>query len=157
MFKKVLIFGIAFGSACAALMIMYYLNSLYLQNGFKAFITPLGQAILVVLAILLCLRSIKREFADKVTLGHVLLSGLFITVITAGVTVIGYSWLLSNYPGSVEAYKQYLVSSRGIKGDIKELTSVGTVAKIQFGMYMSIGMVVSCIIGLRSINSMKKS
>lgn len=154
MFKKVLIFGIAFGSACAALMIIYYINSLYLLSGFKGLITPIGQAILVVLAILLCIRSIKREYADKVTLGHVLLSGLFITLITAGVTVIGYSWLASSFPQSVEAYKQFLISSRNIKGDVSALTSVGTVAKIQFGMYMSIGMVVSCIIGLKSIKNM---
>lgn len=154
MFKKVLLFGISFGSACAALMIVYYLNSLYMQNGFQAFIAPIGQAALVVLAILLCIRSIKREYTDKVTLGHVLLSGIFITLITAGVTVLGYAWLSSSYPHSIEAYKQYLISSRQIKGDVQQLTSVGTVAKIQFGMYMSIGMVVSCIIGLKSIRSM---
>jgi hypothetical protein len=154
MLKRVLIYGSAFGSASAALLLIQYFNRLYTERTFVSALPVLGSVIITILAVVMVIRALRRE--GNLIMGKALFAGLLTTALIAGITTLAYQYLLDNQPEIINHYRSLLEQAKKAAGkegegfDVDGYMSLGTFMRSQFSLNLSIGMLVSSAVFLLS-------
>lgn len=122
MSKKILIYGLAFGSLSAALSYIYFTSSVYKNGmGVNLFFMLSEFIIIPTIAIWLFLKSYKAERPDEFIMGRTIFLGFFISVMISATVSLLFSYLLHFKPFYVEQLIQYkikLINESGI--DLKK-------------------------------------
>jgi hypothetical protein len=112
MFKRILTFGVAFGSVAGAFMFIHLKNYGADQAAFHKYFYIIFQFIIIpITAIYLAIKTYKRDVAinDNADLkpGNILMTGLFTSLILALVVSIVYYYINSSYPEIIENAVKY--------------------------------------------------
>lgn len=149
MLKKVLLYGLAFGSASAALLLIQYFNGLYRDRSLASALPVLGSIIISVLAVVMVIRALRRENPGTLVMGKALFAGLLTSALIASVTVLAYEYLLENQPAIMNDYRNLLIQRVKAAGkdaagfDVDAYMSFGSFMRWQYSMNLSIGMLVA--------------
>lgn len=99
MSKKILIYGLAFGSACAALNYIYTTSAIYRDSGLVNLLFILGELILIpATGIFLFIKSFRDENPEKFTLGKAVFLGFFVSIMIACSVSLLFSYFLQFKP-----------------------------------------------------------
>lgn len=94
MSKKLLIYGLAFGSATAALSYIYMVAVASSPNGWQHLIAVLGEfLILPGTGIFLFLKSFKKQSPEQFMLGRAVFLGFFLSIIIGASVSLLYSYV----------------------------------------------------------------
>jgi len=154
MLKKVLVYGFAFGSASAALLLIQYFNRLYAQRSLLSALPVMGSVLITILAVFLVIRALRRD--GSLVMGKALFAGLLTSAVIALMGSLAYQFLLENHPLIMNDYRSLLEERKLAAGkeaadfDIDKFMSLGTFMRSQFSMNLSIGMMVSSVVFLLS-------
>ena len=172
MFKKVALYGLAFGSLAASMILIQFMNGLYRKPGsFAGAIPMIANLVLPAVGVFLFIRSISNMKTDTpINMGKALFGALLVCLITAMCSIAAYQHILLNradimkevrghqYAAIEKTYRSdTTVSKQKIEEDIvlakenyeKNMT-VSSFSRIQFMMYLSTGMVVALLTFLRN-------
>jgi len=151
MLKKFLLYGLAFGSASAALLLIQYFNGVYRERSLASALPLLGSVAVNVLAVSLVIRSLRRESPATLVMGKALFAGLLTSALMASVTVLAYEYLLENQPAIMNDYRNLLMQRVKAAGkeaaefDVDAFISLGVFMKTQYYINLSIGMLVASV------------
>jgi uncharacterized membrane protein len=122
MSKKIIIYGIAFGSAAGASLFLYLSKALYASGTFVGMVfSPLVFGICVIVASGMLVLSINKSAEKKPSIAQLAFLGLILgTVITLVVTVI-HKYVVTAYPGMVNNYLDYMSGKFQEGGNIREM------------------------------------
>lgn len=103
MSKKILIYGLAFGSACAAMSYLYYTTAIY-KESFSVFIiySLLESILLPALGIYMFVKAYRDTDPAKFTIGRSVFMGFMVSIIIGCSVSLLFSYLLK--------YKPYLIN-----------------------------------------------
>ncbi len=94
MSKKLLIYGLAFGSASAALSYIYLTSAVYKSAGWVHLFAILAEAIIIpAVGIFLFLKAYKNENPEQFTLGKAVFMGFFLSIIISAAVSLLYSYI----------------------------------------------------------------
>jgi tetrahydromethanopterin S-methyltransferase subunit B len=94
MSKKLLIYGLAFGSASAALSYIYLTSAVYKQSGWIQLFSILSEFLLIPgIAIYLFLKAYKNENKEEFTMGKAVFMGFFLSIIISAAVSLIYSYI----------------------------------------------------------------
>ena len=96
MSKKIFIYGLAFGSACAAINYLYAATYVYKQSlGYNAFFASLEFLILPFIGIFLFLKSFKAQMPEQFTFGKAVFMGFFVSVMIGATVSLACSYFIN--------------------------------------------------------------
>lgn len=99
MSKKLLIYGLAFGSACAAISFVYFSAAVYKQSLFIQSIFIISEWLLLpIIAISLFFRSIKEMNPDSFTMGRAVFTGFLLSIIMSAAVSLVFTYILQFKP-----------------------------------------------------------
>lgn len=172
MFKKVALYGIAFGSMSASMVLIQFINGLYRKPGtFISAIPMIANIVLPAVGVFLFIKSISHMKTDKpINMGKALFGALLVCAITAICSIAAYQHIFLNrkdivqdlrkhqYAGIERAYNRdstLTVQKRTenitlAKENFEKNITVGSFGRIQFLMCLSTGMVVALLTFLRN-------
>lgn len=104
MFKKIALYGLAYGSAATAMHLTYWYRDLYLTSSFGAVLPLLGNVVFTALAVWQFLKHLKKDSETPVNLGKALFGSLLTSMMVAMCTIGGLQHVLKNEPGKIQAY-----------------------------------------------------
>lgn len=105
MSKKLLIYGLAFGSAAAALSYIYMNYVALSKEPWMHMVSILGEFLIIPgAAIFLFLRSMKQADPANFTLGKGIFLGFFLSVIIASSVSLFYSYMAQFSPELIEGF-----------------------------------------------------
>jgi hypothetical protein len=104
MFKKIALYGLAYGSAATAMHLIYWYRDMYLTSSFGAVLPLLGNVVFTGLAVWQLLKQLKKDSETPVNLGKALFGSLLTSLLVAMCTVAGLQHVLKNEPGKIKAY-----------------------------------------------------
>ncbi|MBS3913240.1 MAG: DUF4199 family protein [Bacteroidetes bacterium] len=167
MFKKVALYGIAFGSASAAMVFIQYVNGLYkLERSFITALPVIANIVLPAIGVFLFIKSISRMKTTKpINLGKALFGSLLVCVLVAACNIAVYNHLMFNRKDVIRDYRavnyrsieNYYTKDTTIaeeektekieaaKENFEENISTGSWGRTQFMMCLSTGMVVALL------------
>lgn len=166
MFNKVPLYGLAFGSMSAAMVLIQYANGLYRERTFVSAIPVLANILLPALGVFLFIKSISMLKTDKpINLGKALFGALLVCVIVAICNIGAYQHIMFNRKDVMADYKglnylrieQFYGADSSIKATEKAAAitkakenfddniSTGSWGKTQFMMCLSTGLVVALL------------
>jgi hypothetical protein len=105
MFKKIALYGLAYGSAATAMHLIYWYRDLYLTQSFGSVLPLLGNVVFTGLAVWQFLKQLKKDSETPVNLGKALFGSLLTALLVAMCTVGGLQHVLKNEPGKISACK----------------------------------------------------
>lgn len=171
MFKKVALYGLAFGSMSAAMLLVQYFNGLYRERNLISAIPVLANIIIPALGVFLFVRSLSQMKSDKpINMGKALFGALLVCVIVAFCNVGAYQHIMTNRKDIVKDYRglnyqkieehynqdstisadERKTSIQTAKDNFEQNIEVGSFGRMQFMMCLSTGMVVALITFLRN-------
>jgi hypothetical protein len=172
MFKKVALYGLAFGSMAASMVLIQFMNGLYRKPGsFVAAIPMIANLVLPALGVFLFIKSISNMQTDKpINMGKALFGALLVCGITAFCSIVAYQHIMLNRKDITEDIRKFqfakmeqmyradtTASATKIESDIKlakenyeKNMSIASFSRIQLMMYLSTGMVVALLTFLRN-------
>ncbi|MBM3399666.1 MAG: DUF4199 domain-containing protein [Bacteroidetes bacterium] len=103
MFKKIVLYGLAYGSAATAMHLIYWYRDLYLTPSFGSVLPLLGNVVFTGLAVWQFLKQLKKESAEPVNLGKALFGSLLTSLLVAMCTIAGLQHVLKNEPGKIKS------------------------------------------------------
>ena len=178
MFKKIAIYGLAFGSLSAAMLLIQYYNGLYREANFISAMPVLVNLILPGLATWLFVKALRRmSSAEKpINMGRALFGSLLVCTLVAVCTIGAYQHVYYNEPtimndmrtrshAKMEAHfnSDATVPAadkpkkiQEAKDNYEQNLSLGNFARIQFMMCLSTGMIVALITFLFNLKQQKK-
>ncbi|MDI1235009.1 MAG: DUF4199 family protein [bacterium] len=127
MSKKILIYGLAFGSACAALEYLFYTNGIYKDMGLTRFLVMLSEYILIpVFGIFVFIKSYRDSNPEQFVLGKVVFMGFFVSIIIGSSISLLFSYLVQFKPfyinDAIAFYEnQFKASKAGLKRTPEEM------------------------------------
>jgi hypothetical protein len=151
MSKKLLLYGLAFGSATAALSYIYLVDIVYMQNMTVHIISIFSEIILIPgLAIFFFLRAIKSSNPEQFMLGRAIFTGFFLSVIIGATVSLMFSYVVSFKPEIIARLVDYRIQGLKAALDNKTITAkdyenaLGNVKNAyttgsQFGLQLFIG------------------
>ncbi len=111
MSKKLLIYGLAFGSATAALSYIYMVSIATTNNIPQLVIAILSEAIVIpAIAIFLFLRSVKKEQPEQFMLGRAIFLGFFLSIIIGASVSLLYSYVAQFRPEVIGRMVDYKIN-----------------------------------------------
>jgi uncharacterized membrane protein len=111
MSKKLLIYGLAFGSASAALSYIYLASALYKSPAWIQLISILGEFIVIpAVAIFLFLKSYKQDNSEEFTMGKAVFMSFFLSVIISAAVSLIYSYIHQFSPELIAQLIDYKVN-----------------------------------------------
>ena len=164
MSKKIILFGVAFGSLAAAAFFVYYSKQLYLSEQIvgKLF-KELALLVTTIVGVILCVININRSSENKATLSQLILSGLMTGTVICFVVTIMHSYLLKAEPQMINGYLDFmseLKKEQGIKLGIEmeeiksqlqgmrdQFTSVFRYFFLQYSFVASISLLCAALVG----------
>ncbi len=94
MSKKLLIYGLAFGSASAALSYIYLTSSVYKSSGWIQLFSILGEFLIIpAVGIYLFLKAFKNEKPEEFTIGRAVFMGFLLSIIISAAVSLIYSYI----------------------------------------------------------------
>src|SRR5690606_16578491 len=108
MSKKLLIYGVAFGSASAALSYIYLVSAIY-KGGVAAQLLSVLSELFVIpaIAIILLLKSIKTENPDTFTMGRAIFAGFLVSIMISATVSLLFSYVAQFKPEVISALMDY--------------------------------------------------
>lgn len=163
-----MVYGLAFGSLSASMLLINFLNQLYLHRNFLSAIPTLGNIFILGIGVFLLVKSFMVEDGETpITLGKTLFASLTMALIAALCNVGVYKHIQSNQPlqfehfknSQVQAIDAYIAKDTSLvtAGDIKkkretaianleEKLKVGTYASFEIQMYLSLSMIITLLV-----------
>jgi hypothetical protein len=168
MFKKIALYGIAYGSAATAMHLTYWYRDLYLTASFGAVLPLLGNVVFTGLAVWQFLKQLKQDSENPVNLGKALFGSLLTSLLVAMCTIAGLQHVIKNEPGKIKAYvtvamkhqtarieKEYKKEEQAAKIEeakayiSKQLDPI-SISVSQIQMCLSTGVVIALLVFVRS-------
>lgn len=166
MYRRVLIYGFAFGSLSAAMILINFLNRLYLERNWMSAIPTLANIIILGFGVFLFVKSLMQmQFEKPLTLGKTLFVTLLMALIAALFNIGTYQHIFSNEKEAfngfrdmqVEMRKQvfYADSTTENKSQseldkeiqiIDQNLSVSTFSRFQIQMFLSAALVITLLV-----------
>lgn len=168
MLKRVIVYGIAFGSLSASMLLINFLNQLYMHRNFISAVPTLGNIFILGIGVFLLVKSFMVTDAETpITLGKTLFASLTMALIAALCNVAVYKHIQSNQPVQFEHFKNSQVQAIDayISRDTSLVTSnmkvekrkvaienleeklkVGTYASFEIQMYLSLSMIITLLV-----------
>jgi len=168
MLKKVLIYGLAFGSLSASMVLIMYLNKLYLQHNMLSAIPVLGNLLIFGVGVYLLVKSLMSlELEKPLTLGKALFMSLLMGVIAAGCNIAAYQHIQKNEKVVFNEYKDNQLKAIEIrvkadfsnlsiseqnkkiveyKNNFEENLNWTSYAMVEMQMFLSIALVVTLLV-----------
>lgn len=166
MFKKVAVYGLAFGSLSASMVLIQFLNGLYRERTFVSAIPVIANILFPAIGVFMFVKSISLMKTEKpINMGKGLFGALMVSVVVALCNIAAYQHVmfnrtdviadfrLRNYE-SIESFYQNdqkldsAAKSTAIitaKENFEENISTGSWGRTQFLMCLSTGLVVALI------------
>lgn len=155
MFKKIFIYGLSFGSVSGAFMFVHYSNGLYTSNGGQLFYILFTLLIIPVTAIIMIVKSMKRDMGATPTAGTIIITGMFTSLVIGLTVTLIYAILLKTNPAIIESAISYSVEILSKKGDsieqienYKKQFEIRSQLRINVFAAGSLGLLVSGVIAL---------
>lgn len=99
MSKKILIYGLAFGSACAALNYIYTTSAIYKESNIVNLLFILGEFLIIpAVGIFLFIKSYKDTAQEKFMMGRAVFLGFFVSIIIGCTVSLLFSYFLQFKP-----------------------------------------------------------
>ncbi len=174
------VYGLAFGSMSAAMLLIQYLNGLYRERSLVSAIPVIANMVIPAIGVYLFMKSLYSMVSDKpMNLGKALFGSLLVSVLIALCNVGAYQHILTGQPAIVQdlttrnhaaiekhfaapyveseedgamAEEDRLQRVEEAKANFQENMSIGSFARAQFMMCLSLGMVVSLLVYVRNQN-----
>lgn len=137
MSKKILIYGLAFGSACAALNYIYTTSAIYKNSGIMNLIFVLGESLIIpAIGIYLFLKAFKQETPEMFTLGKAVFLGFFVSIMIGCTVSLLISYFMQFKPHLINDLINYKIEMAKadairLKKTPEELNN--RIANIRFG------------------------
>ena len=163
-----MVYGLAFGSLSASMLLINFLNQLYLHRNFLLAIPTLGNIFILGIGVFLLVKSFMVEDGETpITLGKTLFASLTMALIAALCNVGVYKHIQSNQPlqfehfknSQVQAIDAYIAKDTSLvtAGDkkkkretaisnLEEKLKVGTYASFEIQMYLSLSMIITLLV-----------
>ncbi len=163
-----IVYGLAFGSLSASMLLINFLNQLYLHRNFLSAVPTLGNIFILGIGVYLLVKSFMVEDAETpITLGKTLFASLTMALIAALCNVGVYKHIQSNQPVQFEHFKNSqvqaidayiakdttLVTTVAKKkkretaiANLEEKLKVGTYASFEVQMYLSLSMIITLLV-----------
>lgn len=110
MSKKLLIYGLAFGSATAALSYIYMISVAYSPDLWKHLIAVFGEFMIVPgVGIFLFLKALKKQSPEDFMLGRAVFLGFFLSLIIAASVSLLFSYVAQFKPEIVARFIDFKV------------------------------------------------
>ena len=123
MSKKLLIYGLAFGSAAAALSYIYMIYVAFNPNLSVHLISVLGEVIIIPgTAIFLFLRSTKQNNQDEFVIGRAIFLGFFLSLIISSSVSLLYSYIAQFRPEIINSFIDIKVNQLSKNVSFKQLS-----------------------------------
>lgn len=172
MFKKVALYGLAFGSLSASMVLIQYINGLILKPGtFVSAIPILANILLPAFGVFMLIRALSRLKTDKpINMGKALFGALIMCVIVAFCNIAAYQHIFYNKKHIIVDFKNFqnTLITKSYNSDttlsaadrdekiktavaaVEENMSVSSFGRMELMMCLSTGMVVALLTFLRS-------
>ncbi len=112
MSKKILIYGLAFGSACAALNYIYTTSAIYKNSGIVNLTFILGELILIpAIGIFLFIKSYRDSNPERFTIGRAVFLGFFVSIIIGCTVSLLISYFMQFKPQFIQGIIDYRVNT----------------------------------------------
>ncbi len=110
MSKKILIYGLAFGSACAALNYIYTTSSIYSGSSAVNLLFILGEFLLIpAVGIFLFIKSYRDSNPSQFTIGRAVFMGFFVSIMIGCAVSLLFSYFLTFKPQFITDLINYRV------------------------------------------------
>ena len=168
MLKRVIVYGIAFGSLSASMLLINFLNQLYMHRNFISAVPTLGNIFILGIGVFLLVKSFMVTDAETpITLGKTLFASLTMALIAALCNVAVYKHIQSNQPAQFEHFKNsqvqaidaYIARDTSLVTsnmkvekrkvaieNLEEKLKVGTYASFEIQMYLSLSMIITLLV-----------
>jgi hypothetical protein len=168
MIKRIMIYGLAFGSLSASMILINFSNQLYMYRNALSAIPTLANILILAAGVFLMVKRLIQVNQDKpLTLGKTLFASLSMAAIAALCNVAAYNHVQSNEDVAFGSFKkmQVLAITKYIQQDttlkteearkqkfqeattnLEEKLKVSTYASFEIQMYLSIAMIVTLLV-----------
>ncbi len=167
MYKKVVLYGLAFGSLSASMILINFLNKLYLTRSFVSAIPVLANVVIVGLGIYFLIKKIMFDPSTKpISLGKALFASLMTALIAALCNIAAYQHIKHNKKEYFEDFRNTQIKQMDAafnsdttlnlnakiekkKTSIRNLDenmSVGSFARTEIQMFLSVALVITLLI-----------
>ena len=176
MFKKVALYGLAFGSMSASMVLIQFINGLYRERNFVSAIPVLANILIPAFGVFLFIKSISLMKTDKpINMGKALFGALLVCLLVAICNIAAYHHVMFNRADVIKDYtrlnyagiEKYYVNDSTLTPDERHNKivearnnfdaniSTATWGRTQLLMCLSTGMVVALLTFVR--NSRKET
>ena len=111
MFKKIFIYGLSFGSVAGAFMYIHFANGLYTSDGGTLFYTLFKSLLIPITAIVMIVKSMKRDIGATPTAGTIIITGMFTSLVIGLTLSLIYSILVKTNPAAIDSAISYSVET----------------------------------------------
>lgn len=120
MFKRVFIYGIAFGSLSASMLLVQYLNGLYKTASIASFFPMFFNLVIPGIGIYLFVKGLTRMQTDKpINMGKALFFSLMMSVVMAATNIAAYQHIYYNKTEIIDEWRglQFAAIDKNINAD----------------------------------------
>ena len=166
MYRRVLIYGFSFGSLSAAMILINFLNRLYLERNWMSAIPTLANLLILGFGVFLFVKSLMQIKMEKpLTLGKTLFGALLMALVAALFNIGTYQHIFSNEKEAFNGFRDMQVEriKNQIQSDstrietadadiieavqnLDQNLSVGTFSRIQLQMFLSVALVITLLV-----------
>jgi hypothetical protein len=171
MFKKVALYGLAFGSASAAMVLIQFINGLYRERTLLSAIPVIANIAIPGFGVFLFIRSLSvMKTAKPINMGKALFGALLVCILVAVCNIAAYQHVMFNRTDVIQDLRKlnYTMMEKKFNSDttlvpekkaeelalakenFEENISTGSFGRTQFMMCLSTGMVVALLTFLRN-------
>jgi hypothetical protein len=118
--KRVFIYGLAFGSLSASMLLVQYLNGLYKTTSLVAFFPMFFNLVIPGVGVYLFVKSLIHMQTDKpINMGKALFFSLLMSLIMAATNIAAYQHIYHNKTEIIQEWKQlqYAAIDRNVEKD----------------------------------------
>ncbi len=134
--KKLLLYGLAFGSASAAVSFIYLSTAAYKQSTVLHFILIFSEAIIIPsFGIYLFYKSMKTTHLNQFTIGRAIFLGFFLSIIMSSAVSLVFSYILQFQPELIEnllRFKTVSIQKRAIEYEWKPENLKGALESLDY-------------------------
>jgi len=168
MIKKVSIYGLAFGSLSASMLLIMYLNKLYLKHTLVSALPVIGNLVIFGAGVYFLIKSLMNEKTEKpITLGKALFASLLMALLTAMINIAAYQHIVKNEKVIFGEYKNMQLQSIPVRvkaqfpeiseseqqkkvaeyqKNFEENLSVESFSMVEIQMFFSVALVVTLLV-----------
>jgi hypothetical protein len=167
MYKKVALYGLAFGSLSASMILINYLNKLYLTRSFVSAIPVLANVIIVGFGVYFLIKKIMFDPNKKpISLGKALFASLLTALIAAVCNIAAYQHIKLNKKEYFEDFRNTQIKQMDIHlskdtslnlseiskkkeeatRNLDENMSTGSFARTEIQMFLSVALVITLLV-----------